>query len=38
MADRPLELHTGAEEEYLHALAWYSERSLPAGTKFERAF
>jgi plasmid stabilization system protein ParE len=38
MADRPLELHTEAEEEYLHALAWYCERSLPAGIKFERAF
>lgn len=38
MEDRPLEFHPEAEEEYLGALAWYRERSLPAGVKFEEAF
>ncbi len=38
MADRPLEFQAEAEDEYLNALAWYCDRSLPAGIKFERAF
>ena len=38
MEDSPLEFHPEAEEEYLSALRWYRDRSLPAAVKFENAF
>lgn len=38
MVDIPLEFHPDADEEYLGALAWYRERSLPAAEKFSEAF
>jgi hypothetical protein len=38
MADIPLEFHPDADEEYLSALAWYRERSLPAAENFAKAF
>jgi toxin ParE1/3/4 len=38
MAEIPLEFHAEADEEYLSALAWYAERSLPAAEKFANAF
>lgn len=38
MADIPLEFHPDADKEYLSALAWYLERSLPAAENFAKAF
>jgi plasmid stabilization system protein ParE len=38
MHSKPLELHSGAEEDYLNALAWYRNESFTAAMKFEDAF
>ena len=38
MEFKPLELHPGAEEDYLHSLAWYRERNFSAAEKFDNAF
>ena len=37
MANKPLELHPEAEEEYLKTLVWYSQRSQSAAATFETA-
>ncbi len=38
MANKPLQFHPEAEDEYLTSLEWYRERSLSAATKFAREF
>jgi hypothetical protein len=38
MRRRPLELHPGAEADYLNSLAWYRDRSFPTSLKFDNAF
>lgn len=38
MENRQIELHPEAEQEYLHAISWYGQRSITAGTRFESAF
>jgi hypothetical protein len=37
MLVKPLELHPGAEDDYLKALGWYRDRNLSAAVKFEDA-
>ena len=38
MQAKPLELHPGAEEDYLHTLAWYRDRNVSTAVKFDGAF
>jgi len=38
MQAKPVELHPGAEEDYLQALAWYRDRKFSAAVKFDDAF
>jgi plasmid stabilization system protein ParE len=38
MPVKPLELHPGAEEDYLNTLAWYCDRNFSTAKKFEDAF
>jgi plasmid stabilization system protein ParE len=38
MQVKPLELHPGAEEDYLNSLAWYRDRNFSAAEKFDDAF
>jgi plasmid stabilization system protein ParE len=38
MRAKPLDLHPGAEEDYLNSLAWYRDRSFSTAVKFEDAF
>jgi len=38
MQAKPVELHPGAEEDYLHTLAWYRDRNFSTAVKFDDAF
>jgi len=38
MPVKPLELHPGAEEDYLSSLAWYRNRNFSTAEKFDDAF
>jgi len=37
MPVKPLELHPGAEEDYLNSLAWYRDRNFTTPARFDNA-